>query len=503
MNLETSAGGGPAATPEDDRPTPPGRTAAVLRRVGQALAGLLLVAFVALFVYLLRLGAIPAMWMAGGGVIGLAVVAAIAIPLWRSRLPQQRVRYTVLSGLTVLGLVGCLLGYLAVGDVDHFLDRIEPPTEQVATYDVIALKAHADGIASVAGQTVGQLSIDPNRALADAALNQVVVVTYQDFTNLGTLADALIDQQVNALLLDHAYLSVYDDSRPDFEAQYKVLYSFTVVVKPGVTPSATPSATPSPTVDNNSFIVYISGIDQYGSIGVKGRSDVNILAVVNPDKGQILLVNTPRDFYVQLRGTTGLRDKLTHAGVYGIDVSVGTLEDLYGVDIDYYLRVNFDSVTQLVNLVGGIEVYSDNAFRSQGYSFQVGWNSMDGAKALVFSRERYSFAGGDRVRGQNQERVIEALIQKMVQPSQLVHFGSILDAMGGGMETSMPREAMMSLVNQQLSSGQAWTVERTSVDGDGAMSPTYTYGSQNLYVMVPDETTVAAARQRIAEILAD
>ncbi|MDR1808039.1 MAG: LCP family protein, partial [Propionibacteriaceae bacterium] len=168
------------------------------------------------------------------------------------------------------------------------------------------------------------------------------------------------------------------------------------------------------------------------------------------------------------------------------------------------VRVNFDSVIRLVNLVGGVEVYSDRAFTARnGDTFTQGYNYMDGARALVFARERYAFAEGDRIRGQNQERVIEALIKKMSQPSQLAHFGAVFEAMQGGFETNMPGDQIAQVVSDQLKSGADWTIDRASVDGTGLMAPTYTYGSQDLYVMVPDEATVAAAHEQIAAVLAE
>jgi LCP family protein required for cell wall assembly len=473
---------------------------------GRVLATLGLAAFIALIVYIARIGAVPTWWMGGGVVIFGAITLAVVIPLWRTRLPEQPRRYTLLAGLTVLGLVASYLTYSVAHDIKDFFYGIQPPAEQTVTYDVIALVGHADGIESVAGETVGQLAIDPNKPAADAKLAEIVQVEYEDYPDLAALTDALIGGDVQAALLDRAYLALYDDIRPEFASQYKVLHSFEVVARPGAvatprpTPTpTTPSATPTP---RNGFIIYISGIDQYGDISFKGRSDVNILAAVNPDTRTILLVNTPRDFYVQLHGTTGLKDKLTHAGVYGIDMSVTTLEDLYGIDIDHYLRVNFNSVVKLVDLVGGVDVYSEYAFTgAHGYSFQQGYNTVNGEQALSFARERYSFATGDRQRGVNQERVIEALIRKMMQPSELLRFGSILEAMQNGIATDMPGDKMMSIVNDQLSSGGDWTIERVSVNGSDANQPTYSY-NQLLYVMIPDMATVESAKAKIDQVLA-
>jgi len=170
------------------------------------------------------------------------------------------------------------------------------------------------------------------------------------------------------------------------------------------------------------YTIYISGIDSYGEVDTVSRSDVNILAVVNPKDNKVLLVNTPRDYYVQLHGTTGVRDKLTHAGIYGIDMSKNTLQDLYGTKVDYTVRINFSSLLKLVDAAGGINVYSDYTFKAGGYSFVQGYNTLDSKQALVFARERYAFADGDRQRGKHQQRVIEALITKLSQPRVLLGY---------------------------------------------------------------------------------
>ena len=479
----------------------PGLGARLAMAAGKTVAVVTGVAFLGVIATVARFQAIPVWWLAGGAIVLGAIGLAVLIPLWRTRLPGHAFRYTVLLIAALVGLAASVLSYAVLSQARNTLDEIQPPAQPTVGYAVIALLRHADGLDSVADQPVGGMTTDPNLDQARTTLAESVTTQQHDFDDLMQATDALQAGDIEALLLPESYLSIYPEARPDFVGQYKILHRFTIVARAGPTPSAGATTAP-PSAPSDAFIVYISGIDQYGSITGAGRSDVNILVVVNPTTGQILLVTTPRDFYVQLRGTTGLKDKLTHAGVYGIDKSVGTLEDLYGVPIDYYLRINFDTVINLVDLVGGIDVDSDYSFSAGGYSFHQGVNHLGGTQALAFSRERHAFAGGDRVRGENQERVIEALIKRMSEPSQLVRFSSILSTMSTGLQTSMPTEKMMALVNQQLSSGRSWNVDRTSVTGSDASLPTYTYGSQNLYVMIPDQATVDAAKARIAAVLA-
>ena len=260
-------------------------------------------------------------------------------------------------------------------------------------------------------------------------------------------------------------------------------------------------------ITNNPFAVYISGSDSRGKLSDTARSDVNIVAVVNPKTNKILLVSIPRDYYVQLHGTTGVKDKLTHAGIYGVDMSKNTISDLLDTNIDYYLKVGFDTVTDLVDVIGGIDVYSDQVLNLKGRNnkkcdFYIGTNSVDGACALAFARERKSYTSGDRHRGENQQEIITAIIEKISSnPSILVKYKDILKALDSSFETNMSYEDITTLIKEELTSLTKWEVESISLDGTGSSEPTYSMGSQKLYVMIPDETTVNNAKEKINEYL--
>jgi LCP family protein required for cell wall assembly len=246
------------------------------------------------------------------------------------------------------------------------------------------------------------------------------------------------------------------------------------------------------------YTVLISGVDTYGEVEKTSRSDVNIIAVVNPESKKILLVNTPRDYFVQLHGTTGAKDKLTHAGIYGIEMSKNTLQDLYETDIDYTVRVNFTSLLNLVDALGGISVQSDQAFKADGYNFVAGTNQLNAKQALAFSRERYSFSQGDRQRGKNQQKVIEAVVAKASQPDIIVNYQKILATLSDSFQTNASKDELSNLIKQQLDSVGQWKTESISVDGTGSNSSTYSMGRQALYVMVPDMNTVNLAKTAIS-----
>lgn len=255
----------------------------------------------------------------------------------------------------------------------------------------------------------------------------------------------------------------------------------------------------------NSYIVYISGLDGGGTVRAYGLSDVNMLAVVNPDTHKVLLVSTPRDYYVQVAGTTGLKDKLTHAGLYGINASIGTMNNLYGIKIDYYAKVTFGAITALVDDIGGIDVYSDTAFNSyhkKGWYVVQGMNHMDGEKALAYARERYAYAGGDRHRIKNQQDVITAIINKVSKdPQQLMKFNDILNDIDPYFTTNVPYEKMQAMVKNQMNTLSGWNVESISVNGTNSNNVTASWPNQYTYVMIPTLSTIVTAQQRIAAVM--
>ena len=263
----------------------------------------------------------------------------------------------------------------------------------------------------------------------------------------------------------------------------------------------------------DSYIIYLSGSDARSTdVSVRARSDTNILAVVNPTTHRILLVNTPRDYYVPL-ARNGQMDKLTHAGIYGIEESIATLENLYGVDVSYYARINFYGLKDIVDAVGGIDVVSPLSFtlstnacsKSGEIDREVveGVNHMDGAKALAFARERYGFADGDNQRGKNQMAILQALTAKLTKASTLVNYQSILTAVSNNMTTNLSYEDITALVRTQLASMSEWKIDTYAVtQGSGSTSqPCYSLGGAAAWVMPQNEASVQTAREMIQNVL--
>lgn len=257
------------------------------------------------------------------------------------------------------------------------------------------------------------------------------------------------------------------------------------------------------------FTVLISGSDSRQGVEATARSDVNIVAVVNPAEAKILLVSIPRDTYVQLHGTTGLKDKLTHAGVYGINMSKTTIEDFLGIKIDHTIKVSFDTVIQVVDQLDGIEIDSDQAMsltaegKDKICNYVVGKQTVDGDCALRFSRERKSYKTGDRHRGENQQQVLTSIIAKLTgSQDYLLRLPTILDIAADSFETTFLKSDIEKFIALQLTEKPQWEVKSIGVDGVGDMQPTYSMGANRpLYVMIADESSVAEATKQIKAYL--
>lgn len=329
--------------------------------------------------------------------------------------------------------------------------------------------------------------------------------SYSDAT---TLVLALLAKKVDAIILNEAYFSLVEE-----EEKYESLLEHIKVVKKyefkeeiAIKPVQTENKEEMKNENNiaDSFVMYISGIDTAGAISKTSRSDVNILAVVNTKTKKILLVNTPRDYFVPLSISHGVKDKLTHAGIYGVDVSKDTLGMLYGVKADYYFRVNFSGFKKIVDALGGVTVYSEyefsNSYHGDKSYFKKGYNTLNGTQALGFARERYSFSGGDRQRGKNQMAIITAIVEKAQTSAMLKNYSGFLNGISDSFETNLSANEIAKLVQMQLSDQAKWSVENISVDGSGSSQKTYSM-SRPCYVMVPNMSTVNTAREKIKQIL--
>lgn len=317
-------------------------------------------------------------------------------------------------------------------------------------------------------------------------------VKVEQYGTVQELANALLEGRVDAAVYNQALDGLITDSIEEYSDKVRVLYHYGIETE-----------LEQETADvGEPFNVYISGIDVDGPIATNSRSDVNIIMTVNPNTKKILLTTTPRDYYVQIPDISGeQRDKLTHAGIYGVDASMRTLEQLYGIDISYYARVNFSSLVKIVDTLGGVDVDSDFDFDAQGYHFQKGRNHLDGKQALAFSRERYSFEDGDNQRGKDQEKVLTAILNKAMSPAILSNASALIADVSDSVQTNMTQEEMAKFIKMQLNDGASWTIESQAASGNGDTQACYSSGDQPLYVMWPDETVVQSISAKMNEIL--
>ncbi len=429
--------------------------------------------------------------------IVIVVVLFFALVL-ASQLIKKRNSKRKLFGRIISLVLSCLMIFAStyVLRTSHAINAIsgaDYQTQSVLVY--VKADSEANAIQDVQDGTfaINKISDRDNTDYAVQQINEATSTTIatREYDSYQDMYDALLDGEVDAMIMNEAYEAITEQYDEEFDHMVKVIYSIERQQDVETTP-----VSDEMDVTKDTFTLYITGIDTYGPVSTVSRSDVNMLVTVNPQTHQILLTNIPRDYYVTLH-SYGQLDKLTHAGIYGVNESMSTLEDLIGIDIDYYARVNFSSVETIVDALGGITVNSEYAFSAGGYSFSAGSNTLNGKEALAFSRERYSFSAGDRQRGKNQQAVITGIINKMISPSIITNYTNILSAVSDSFQTSLSTSEIQSLVRMQLNDMSSWDIQTYSLDGSGASRSTYSYGSTPLYVMIPDQSTVTQAKTYI------
>ncbi|MGQ7392106.1 LCP family glycopolymer transferase CpsA [Streptococcus suis] len=387
----------------------------------------------------------------------------------------------VTAFLLILGLVVSSVGLYGVQSIVNLSNKLNS-NATYSEYEMSVL-VPADSQVSDISQVTELLAPTGN----DSDNIQALLDNLSQTKNLSltpTKTDSYLDAyqkmlagESQAMVLNGVFADILSAEDPDFDTKVKKIYSFTLTKK-------VETAVNQPTGDV--LNIYISGIDTYGPISTVSRSDVNIIMTINQATKQVLLTTTPRDSYVAIAdGGQNQKDKLTHAGIYGVEASMHTLENLYDIDINYYARVNFTSFLKLIDLVGGVDVVNDQAFTKGSHDFPVGTIHLDSEKALMFVRERYSLQGGDNDRGKNQEKVIAALIQKLSRPENLTNYQSIINNLQDSIQTNMSLETMMKLVNTQMESSGSYTVQSQALQGTGStgLLPSYAMPGYQLYMM--------------------
>ncbi len=420
------------------------------------------------------------------------VVTAILLLVFKKNLTKI---IGIILSIILIGISS--IGILYINHTDNFLNNsFNNNTIETSTYNVIILKtSNYSNINELKDKSLGYLKDEKDNI---SKLDEIVSTVSTEYEDLYELYEHLLSKKIEAMLIDEAYLDVLLEDYPNLNDNITILYTFnleTIIEK---------------TEEKDELVrpinIYISGSDsRSNNISNKSRSDVNMVVTVNPNTHEILLTSIPRDYYVQVHGQTGLKDKLTHAGIYGLEISAKTIEDLFDIEIDYSVKIGMNAVEEIVDLVGGVEIYSDISFDSyhlKGWRVNAGYNYMDGKKALAYARERYAYASGDRHRIQNQQQVLEAVLEKvLVNKALLLKYDEILNSLNNLYRTDIPREVITAFVKNQLDTMSSWSFETQWVDGKGASTQTHTAPNYKRYVMIPYEEDVEEASKKMKELI--
>lgn len=417
---------------------------------------------------------------------------------------MKRVRkiITIIIIVILIAIVGIVVRYF--GAFNNFLDKITDRTPEMKSYSILVLEnSEISELNHLENKGIGFLKADPKAASAAEHLKTKIAYEASFYDDLDTLVSVLNSQISPAIVLETDRYNALSEMNDNSLDKTRVIYTFEIELEGEDAEPNKKEVTTEP------FIVYISGSDSREGIKATARSDVNILAVVNPKEAKILLLSIPRDTYVQLHDTVGLKDKLTHAGIYGINMSKTTIEDFLGINIDYTIKVSFETVVRVVDELDGIEINSDTEMtlkpekKDKTCHYTVGAQKVDGDCALRFARERKTYMTGDRHRGENQQQVITGIINKMSNSKDYVlKLPRILDIAADSFETSLSRDEITRFIRMQLEDKPKWKVESISVDGVGELLPTYSMGANlPLYVMIPYENSLTEAKSKITDYL--
>ena len=346
------------------------------------------------------------------------------------------------------------------------------------------------------------LTNEINYSEAKNMLQEEANVTYEMIEDLSTLASGVLDGSYELIFISEAHYTTMCSENSSFKEGSKIVHTVKV-------PIETTNIAKDVNVTKDSFNIYVSGLDTEGSIDVVSRSDVNMIVTVNPRTHKVLLTSIPRDYYLELPDADGAKDKLTHTGVHGIKETIAAVEKMTGLDMNYYVKVNYTTVTSLVDAIGGIDVESDYTFVTHGmgvyYEFYEGTNYLDGARALAFARERKSFSDGDLQRNKNQQKVLEGILKKAISSTTiLTRYTAILDSIEDCVEINMSQDDIRNLIKMQTDGMPSWDIEKQSIVGVSSSEVCYLDG-MNLYasVVLQDQESIVSAVDRIIAVMED
>lgn len=429
-------------------------------------------------IFLIRINVLPLLY----NILIIVAEMLCALGIFFLLKNTQKIRLIIGHVLSILISIVLVMGCFVVNKGQSTLKNVTSDNVQTNRISLYVLdESSYKELSDLKNQNIEANVNDEHMAEAIDALNKEVKLSIHGQEDYVQMSNDLYDQKTAGIYMNEAQSALFDEIHEDFHEKTRVLYTYEIEEK-------VEDFSKDVSVTQNTFNVFISGIDTTGPVSTVSRSDVNMIVTVDPTNKKILMTSIPRDYYVTL-ANMGKKDKLTHAGLAGVENSVKTLENFLGIDINYYARVNFTSLIQMVDALGGIEVYSDQDIPKLG--IHEGVNQMDGKKALSFSRERYSYKSGDNHRVQNQQKVLEAMLNKMISPTIITNYSSILENIDGSFETNMTSQEITSLLKMQLSDMAKWDIQQIQLEGHGAMMTGGAYmPNHKLYYMIPDQSSV-------------
>lgn len=376
-----------------------------------------------------------------------------------------------------------------------FLFNVTDGNFALKNYNVVVLNdSELKDITDLKNKDIGINKNDESIKDIKNKLNKKVKVKYQEYEDSNELVESLINEEIEAIILEDSELSIIEENNLDYFSKLKSIYKIEIK-------NSIKDLQDAVNINTEPFNVYVSGIDTYGKINAVSRSDVNMVITVNPKTEKILITWIPRDYYVNINNNK-MKDKLTHAGIYGVNSSIYALEHLFDIDINYYVKVNFTSVIKVVDALNGITVYNDETFTTnENITFRKGEVNLDGERALSFVRDRKHVTGGDIGRGKNQIKVLEAIMNKARSKEIITSYNKLLKSLDGAFVTNVSQSSMTAFIKKEISSPRNWQIESYTLDGTSAYDYTYSFSKSKLYVMIPDKDMINTAKEKINSVL--
>ncbi len=469
------------------------------KKIFSIFIGLFLLVFIYINTYLIiKYNVLPIKYLIIYGIF-IILIPLIMIFLTVFRRPKKFIK-KILICLEIFYILLLIIVFVYLNKTFNFLNDLTSAFDYETKnyYVLVSSTSNYTKVDELANKKIGfAKNVDMSIEKAISELDNKINSTHEEKTSYNDLFSSLEKAEIEGVIIIDSIYGLLTEDNEELKSNTKILYEFSIKEKIN-------DIVKDVNVTEEPFNIYISGIDSYKNVTDKGRSDVNIVMSINPKTNKILMINIPRDYYVEL-GNIKEMDKLTHAGMYGVNESVKTIENLLQIDINYYVKVNYNALIKLVDALEGVDVYSEYDFYSAefNYKFVKGENHVNGKMALDFVRTRKAFVNGDRVRGENQQRMIEAIIKKANSPKTLIKYSDYLEALEGTFTTNISTDQIMSLVNMQLDKMPEWEINKISLNGTDGSEITYSDQSRELYVMYPKEDTIEDAKIKIQELIGE